>query len=162
MLNVEDLVARHGRLLISILEDVQDHYSYLPEEALRKIAKELKIPLRDVYGVATFYGAFRLKPCGKHLIHVCLGTACHVRGAKRVLEKMERELNIRAGETSKDKQFTLETVNCLGACALGPIVVIDGEYHGNITPAKINSLLKKYHVSAKKPVSSKIEGKEEK
>jgi NADH:ubiquinone oxidoreductase subunit E len=157
---VEDLVARHGRLLISILEDVQNHYNYLPEEALRKIAKELNIPLRDVYGVATFYGAFRLNPCGKHRVHVCLGTACHVRGGKKVLEEMERELKIKARETTKDKEFTLETVNCLGACALGPIVVIDDEYHGNITPAKISSLFKKYRVSATKPVPSKLEGEE--
>ena len=139
---VEDLAAKHDKLLISILEDVQAHYNYLPEEALRKIAKELRIPLRDVYGVATFYGAFRLKPCGKHLIHVCMGTACHVRGAKRVLEEIERELDIRSGETTQDKKFTLESVNCLGACALGPIVVIDGEYHGNMTPVKVKSLLK--------------------
>ena len=139
---VEDLAAKHDKLLISILEDVQTHYNYLPEEALRKIAKELKIPLRDVYGVATFYGAFRLKPCGKHLIHACMGTACHVRGGKRVLEEIERELDIRSGETTQDKKFTLESVNCLGACALGPIVVIDGKYHGNMTPVKVKSLLK--------------------
>ena len=140
---VKDLSAKHNGLLISILEDIQAHYNYLPEEALRETAKKLQIPLRDVYGVATFYGAFRLKPCGKHLIHVCLGTACHVRGAGRVLEEIERELKIKAGETTEDKQFTLETVNCLGACALGPIVVMDNKYHGNMTPVKVNSLLRK-------------------
>jgi len=140
---VEDTITQHGKLLISVLEEVQEHHNYLPEEVLREVAKKLEIPLRDVYGVATFYGAFRLKPCGKHLIHVCLGTACHVRGANRVIEEIERQLNIKAGETSKDREFTLETVNCLGACALGPIVVIDGKYHGNVTPAKVASLLKR-------------------
>ena len=141
---VESLVAQHGKLLISVLEDIQDHYNYLPEEAIRETAKELNVPLRDVYGVATFYKTFRLKPCGKHLIHVCLGTACHVRGGPRVLEKIERDLNIKAGETTDDMEFTLETVNCIGACALGPVVAIDGEYYGNMTPAKVNSLLKKH------------------
>lgn len=139
---IEKLVKKHGKLLISILEDIQEEYNYLPEEALKEVSKKLNIPLRDVYGVATFYRAFRLTPTGEHLINVCLGTSCHVRGGLRILEKIERDLNIKSGESNKE--FTLETVNCLGACALSPLVVVDKEYYGNITPNKVNSILKKY------------------
>lgn len=141
---VDNLISRDGKLLISVLEDIQEHYNYLPEEVLPEVSKKLKIPLRDVYGVATFYNAFRLKPCGKHIISVCLGTACHVRGGRRVAEKLENCLNIKAGENTEDMQFTLETVNCLGACALGPVMVVDGKYYGNMTPAKVESILKNY------------------
>ena len=141
---VKDFVRGHNGLLISILDDIQEHYGYLPEDVLRELSKELEIPLRDIYGVATFYKAFKLHPRGKHLITVCLGTTCHVRGGPRVLEEFERALNIKAGETTKDLQFTLETVNCLGACALGPVVVVDGKYYGKMNPAKVKSLLKKF------------------
>ncbi|MFA5773670.1 MAG: NAD(P)H-dependent oxidoreductase subunit E [Candidatus Paceibacterota bacterium] len=139
---VDKLAAKNGKLLISLLEEVQAYYNYLPEEALRAVSKKSKIPLRDVYGVATFYNAFRMKPCGKHLVCVCLGTACHVRGSMRVLDKIENRLNVKAGGTTSDKKFTLETVNCLGACALGPVMVIDGKYHGNMTAAKVDNVLK--------------------
>ena len=147
---VDKLMKRDGKLLISLLEDIQDEYNYLPEEMLREAATKLKKPLRDVYGVATFYNAFRLKPCGKHLVFVCLGTACHVRGGARILDKLERTLGVKAGETTPDKQFTLETVNCLGACALGPVMVVDGEYHGNMTTAKVDATLRKYHSNKKR------------
>ncbi len=152
---VDDLVSRDGKLLISVLEDVQEHYNYLPEEVLPEVAKRLKIPLRDVYGVATFYNAFRLKPCGKHLINACLGTACHVRGGRRVLEKLEGLLNIKAGENTQDMQFTLETVNCLGACALGPVMVVDGKYYGNMAPAKVESILKNYNHNSREKDNEK-------
>jgi len=141
---VDDIVGRNGKLLISVLEDIQDEYNYLPEEALREVAFKMRVPLRDVYGVSTFYNAFRLKPCGKHIINVCQGTACHVRGGKRVLDKLEGLLGIKAGENTQDMQFTLETVNCLGACALGPVMVVDGKYHGNMNQAKVESVLKQY------------------
>src|SRR3989339_705270 len=141
---VDNLIGRNGKLLISVLEDIQDEYNYLPEEALREVAFKMRVPLRDVYGVSTFYNAFRLKPCGKHIINVCQGTACHVRGGKRVLDKIETLLDIKAGENTKDMQFTLETVNCLGACALGPVMVIDGKYYGNMNQAKAESVLKQY------------------
>ena len=130
--------------LIPILQKVQGKLGYLPREAMLEIAEFLGIPEMDVYSVVTFYNQFRLNPPGKHSIRVCLGTACHVRGGPRVLEEIERDLNIKAGETTDDMEFTLETVNCIGACALRPIVAIDGEYYGNMTPAKINSLLKKH------------------
>lgn len=134
-------------MLISILHDVESEYNYLPRAALEHVADRLKLPLNQVFGVATFFRAFHLTPRGKHLVHVCLGTACHVRGAPRVLEEVERELSIKAGNTTKDLTFTLERVNCLGSCALGPIVVIDKKYFGHMSPTKTLSLLRKYKKS---------------
>jgi NADH-quinone oxidoreductase subunit E len=130
--------------LIQVLQDITSEYNYLPEPCLRQISERLNVPLSEVFEVATFYKAFSLEPRGKHLIHVCLGTACHVRGAPRILQRIERKLNMKSGETSEDLMFTLETVNCLGACALGPVVVIDGQYHGQMTQAKVEKLLAKY------------------
>jgi NADH-quinone oxidoreductase subunit E len=129
--------------LISILEDIQASYSYLPAEALREVAEKTGRSLVDIYGIATFYKAFSLKPRGKHLISVCLGTACHVRGAPVIAEKLMKELKITAGETTPDNEFTLETVNCLGACALGPIVVVDGHYFSNVKPRDVKQILNK-------------------
>lgn len=131
-------------LLVSILQDVQAEYRYLPREALVKVSAGLNIPLTRVYSVATFFKAFSLKPRGRHTMQVCLGTACHVRGAARVLDKIERDLGIKAGETTCDCRFTLERVNCVGACALGPIVVVDDKYAGGITTDKVKPLLEKY------------------
>lgn len=130
--------------LISILQDIQAAYRYLPRKALEQVAVTMEIPLTQVYSVATFFRSFTLEPRGKHTINVCTGTACHVRGAMRVLEEAERELGITRGHTTKDKQFTLETVNCVGACALGPITVVDGEYSGQMKPDKVKALLNKY------------------
>ncbi len=130
--------------LIQVLQDISSEYGYLPEPCLRRITERLNIPLTEVFAAATFYKAFSLEPRGKHLIHVCLGTACHVRGASQVLSKIERRLSIEAGQTSRDLTFTLETVNCLGACALGPVVMVDGEYHGQMTQAKVDRLLDRY------------------
>jgi len=130
--------------LIQILQDTTSEYNYLPEPCLRRISQKLNIPLSEVFEVATFYKAFSLEPRGKHLIHVCLGTACHVRGVPQILDRIERTLNIKAGQTSNDLMFTLETVNCVGACALGPVVVIDGQYHGQMTQTKVKKLLEKY------------------
>ncbi len=126
---------------IAILFDIQAEYNYLPREALVYVAKRLDIPLIQLYTIATFYKAFSLTPRGKHLLTVCLGTACHVRGAVSVQEEIERKLGIKPGETTEDKEFTLESVNCLGSCALGPIVVVDGEYHGRMIATKIKTLL---------------------
>jgi len=128
--------------VIATLEDVQTAYGYLPEAALRKVATAMGRSLTDLYGVATFYKAFRLKPRGKHLISVCVGTACHVRGAEEVVGAFERALSIRAGETTADGDFTLETVHCLGACALGPIVVVDGRYFAKVSSRKVSGILK--------------------
>lgn len=126
--------------LISILQDVQSEFGYLPEGVLRQIAESLSLPLIQVYGVATFFKAFSLEPRGKHTVQVCLGTACHVRGAPAVLGELERRLGVKAGETTEDRQFTLETVNCVGACALGPIVVND-KYYGQMNAGKVKKML---------------------
>ena len=132
------------KALISILQNIQEEYNYLPQEALKVVSKTLDVPLIDIIAVATFYRAFSLEPRGKHLITVCLGTACHVRGGPKILEEFERKLKIEAGETSKDGQFSLETVACLGCCAIGPVVVVDGNYHAQITIRKVDSILKKH------------------
>lgn len=129
--------------LISILETVQAKYSYLPEDALRVVAEKTGHSLVDIYGVATFYKAFSLKPRGKHLISVCLGTACHVRSAPSISQEFQKKLGVRAGDTTEDRLFTLETVNCLGACALGPIVVVDGKYFSNVRPNEVKDIIAK-------------------
>lgn len=131
-------------MLVSILQDVQEEYHYLPREALERVSKGLCVPLSQVYSVATFFKALSLEPRGRHLINVCLGTACHVRGAVRVLEAMERELAVSSGETTRDLRFTLETVNCVGACALGPVVIVDGEYYGQMKTEKVKDVLANY------------------
>ncbi len=149
----ESLISDNGHStdgLISILQDIQCEYNYLPEEALRHVAKSLDLPLIQVYGVATFFKAFSLKPQGKHKCSVCLGTACHVRGAQPILGELERQLDIRSGETTEDMMFTLESVNCLGACALGPVVVVDGEYHGQMNTGKAKKMITK-HKTASRP-----------
>ncbi len=132
--------ARRGEL-IAMLGDVQAERGYLPESALREVASKLGLPLRDVYGVATFYSAFTLKPRGKHTVTVCLGTACHVRGGARLADTLGSDLKIKAGETTADGEFSLETVNCLGCCAIGPIMLVDGVYHGAMTPQKALKVL---------------------
>jgi NADH-quinone oxidoreductase subunit E len=136
---------RDNSLLVDILQDVQAEIGYLPKDVLEETARGLEIPVSRVYSVATFFKAFSLTPRGRHLINVCLGTACHVRGADKVVEKIEEELGIKRGETTPDLKFTLETVNCLGACALGPIVVVGEDYHGEMTPETVGSVLKNYN-----------------
>jgi len=130
--------------LISILLDIQEEYNYLPPEAIVLVADKLDIRAIEVYSVATFYKVFSLKPRGKYIINVCVGTACHVRGGGKIVDEIQRELDIKDGETTKDMLFTLETVRCLGACALGPVMVVDGEYHGQMNAKKVSALLKKY------------------
>jgi len=130
-----------GGGLISILQDIQGGFGYLPAEALRTVAEKTKYSLVDIYGVATFYKSFSLKPRGEHLISVCLGTACHVRGGPRVANEFEKILEIKAGDTTSDRKFTLETVNCLGACALGPIVMVDGQYFSQVNVVKVPQIL---------------------
>ena len=130
--------------LICILQDIQNIYEYLPRKALIYVSEKLDMPLIQVYGVATFFKAFSLTPKGGHTCTVCLGTACHVRGGEKVLDKLKRSLDIDVGETTKDMQFTLKTVNCLGACALGPMMVVDEDYHGHMTQNKVDNVLKKY------------------
>ena len=134
----------HRGGLISILEEIQAKYGYLPEDVLRLVSDQTGRSLNDIYGVATFYKSFRLTPRGRHLTSVCLGTACHVRGGPAVAEQFEKELEVRSsGGTTKDKEITLETVRCLGACALGPIVVVDGHYFANVTPPQVGEIIRK-------------------
>jgi NADH-quinone oxidoreductase subunit E len=143
---LEMILARHGRdpaNVIAILQDIQAEVNWLPEEDLGYVCSALDIPPSKMMSLATFYKAFSLTPRGRHIVQVCLGTACHVRGAERILGAVERELGIAGGETDEDLQWTLETVGCLGACALGPIVVVDGEYHGQMTSAKATRLLQR-------------------
>jgi NADH:ubiquinone oxidoreductase subunit E len=128
--------------LIGALEEIQERFRYLPTEALILASEYFNVPLAQTYAVATFYNAFSLVPKGKHCLNVCMGTACHVRGSPQVLDRMETKLGIRAGETTEDHLFTLETVNCLGACALGPIVITDEVYSGAMTPQKVDQLVR--------------------
>ena len=130
--------------LVAILQDIQREYLYLKKEALEEVSRIMGLPMSQIYSVATFFKAFSLKPRGRHLINVCTGTACHVRGATRILEKMERDLKINRGDTTQDLKFTLETVNCVGACALGPMVIVDGEYSGQMKTDKVEDLLGQY------------------
>lgn len=128
--------------LIGLLQDIQAEFNYLPQDVLVKVSQKLEIPLTQVFGVATFFKAFTLKPRGRHLVTVCLGTACHVRAGHRLVEKIERDYRIKPGETTEDEKFTLETVNCLGCCALGPVVVVDGKYQSQVTADKLDRILK--------------------
>ena len=127
--------------LIEVLQDVQESYGYIPEEAMREISKTLGVPLIEVYRVASFYKAFKLKPSGKYVITICNGTACHVRGAKLLLDQAVSQLGIKPGEVTDDGLFSIEHVNCVGACALGPIASENGSYHHHMTPAKLRKFI---------------------
>lgn len=134
--------------LISILHAVQGLYNYLPEDALRIVSQVTGFSLQRVYSIATFYNFFSLDPRGKHLVHVCMGTACHVQGAARVLGEFEERLGIREGQTTSDMQFTLSAVRCIGACSLAPVVIVDDKTHAAIKPKKVERLLKQYQAPA--------------
>lgn len=127
--------------LIEVLQDIQNEKGYLPEELLIEVSKKLKVPLIEVFCVANFYKAFSLHPRGKYLITVCMGTACHVRGAPKIIDEVLGQLNIKPGETTDDGQFTVEAVNCVGACALGPVVIINGKYYDHMTSGKLRKLI---------------------
>ena len=145
LIKIDSIIKKYDvdkELLISILQDIQAEYNYLPQKALIHVSKRLNLSLTQVYGVATFFKAFSLTPKGKHIINICMGTACHVRASEDVLRRVEQELGIKSGGTTDDMQFSLETVNCLGACALGPIMVVDGEYYGNINTTKVTNVLR--------------------
>ena len=135
---------RNKNSLISILLDIQSEYNYLPKNALILVSEKLNIRLIEIYTVATFYTVFSLKPRGKYIINVCVGTACHVRGGQVIADNIQKELNIKIGDTTDNMLFTLETVRCLGACALGPVMEINGEYYGQLTTKKADSVLQTY------------------
>lgn len=130
--------------LIPVLQKTQGFYGYLPEHAIKHIADYFRIPSSEVYSVATFYAQFHLKPRGKNIIRVCTGTACHVRGGQKILDKIRSELKINPGETTVDLRFTLESVACIGACGLAPVMMINGDTHGRLTPDKVPAILARY------------------
>ena len=143
--SVERIIEKHdceASSLIQVLLDVQSENNWLPKEALERVSERLEVQLARIRHIATFYKAFSLVPKGRHQVHVCLGTACHVRGAPRVLNTLEELTGIQAGETDMELKFSLETVNCLGCCALGPVVEIDGKTHGNVSTARTADVLK--------------------
>jgi len=145
--SVKQIVERYNkreRSLIAMLQDIQKEKGYLPKEALKIVAAEVSVPLSRLYSLATFYKAFSLTPRGRHTINVCTGTACHVRGAAKLVEKLERDLGIRNGETTADERFTLEEVRCVGCCGLAPVMVIDENFHGKLTQKDIGKVLEKY------------------
>jgi NADH-quinone oxidoreductase subunit E len=147
MSQVEAIIDKYGtaqRELMSSLLDIQNTYHYLPREALARVSDHLQIPLLRVYQVASFYDAFSLEPRGAHVIRVCLGSACHVRAGLRLVEHVGRLLNIEPGQTTRDQQFTLEAVKCLGCCVLGPVMVVDGKYYANMAASKVERVLKQY------------------
>jgi len=146
-LSIYQIIEKYGKKesgLISILQDIQKDKGYLPEEALSIVASEVKVPLSHLYSLATFYNVFSLVPRGRHTINVCLGTACHVRGGARLLDKLKRDLQIEPGETTQDKRFSLEAVRCVGCCGLAPVIVIDGNFHGKLNQKKLDKVLKNY------------------
>ncbi len=130
--------------LIPVLEEAQVCLEYLPVSVQRKIARELNLPFSRVYGVVTFYSFFTMTPRGRHTIRVCLGTACYVRGGKALSKAIEKEIGVAEGETTPDRKFTFESVRCLGACGLGPVVVVDDQVHGRMKPSKIKDVLNQY------------------
>jgi NADH-quinone oxidoreductase subunit E len=130
--------------LIQVLLEIQGENHWLPRETLERVSERLQTPLSRTMHIASFYKAFSLVPKGRHEVHICMGTACHVRGAARVLDTVQDLIGIKPGETDLDLKFSLETVNCLGCCALGPVIVVDGEYHGKMVPAKSEDVLKNY------------------
>jgi len=135
--------------LIPIIQEAQDAIGYLPEDVLLDVSRHLNVPEAAIYGVATFYAQFYLEPQGKHRIRVCRGTACHVRGSGRISDLVERKLGVKEGETTDDMLFTYETVACLGACALAPVMIIDGKYFGSLTPDAAETILDEYISQAK-------------
>lgn len=134
---------QNSESLISVLQDIQKEYHFLPPEALEETAKTLDVPLSKVFSVSTFYNAFSLIPRGEKVIRICVGTTCHIRGAKMVQERLENELDIKAGQTTPDSKFTLETVACVGACAMAPVVAVNDQFHGGVTVGNAKKLLKK-------------------
>jgi NADH-quinone oxidoreductase subunit E len=141
--------ARDPSYLIPILQDIQERFGYLPEDEMRGVALHTNVPVSRVYGVATFYNQFRFKPLGRYVVRVCRGTACHVKGSLDILRTLETELGIRAGETSKDLMFSIETVACIGACSIAPVIAINDEFHGGLTLKSLQKLIKSYKAKGK-------------
>ena len=144
---IDKIIDKHGGeagSLIQVLLEIQNENRWLPKEVLEKVSEKLKVPLNRIQHIVTFYKAFSLVPKGRHEVHVCTGTACHVRGAPRLLDSVQDLIGIKPGETDLDMKYTLETVSCVGCCALGPVMIVDGDYHGKMAPAKSEEVLKNY------------------
>ncbi len=144
---IDQIIGKHGggeSSLIQVLLEIQRENRWLPAEALARVAEKLDVPISRVRHVATFYKTFSVVPKGRHRVHVCMGTACHVRGATRILDTLKDKIGIQPGETDLDLNFSLETVNCLGCCALGPVMEIDGKTHGKLSPADAAEVIKGY------------------
>jgi NADH:ubiquinone oxidoreductase subunit E len=147
---VDDILREFGperRALVNVLHRVQETYGYLPQDAIRRIAARFRISESEIYGVLTFYSAFSLTPKGRNVVKVCLGTACHVRGGAQIADEIGRQLSLSPGRTSSDGLFTLETVNCLGCCAIGPVVLINDEYYGHVTIQQVPKILDKFRAA---------------
>ncbi|KAB2909535.1 MAG: NADH-quinone oxidoreductase subunit NuoE [Ignavibacteriales bacterium] len=144
-------------ILIPLLQDIQEENGYLPEDVLKEAAAHIGISMSSIYGVATFYNQFRLTPLGKNVIRVCRGTACHVKNSANILFGLETALNIKAGQTTRDKNFTLEVVSCIGACSIAPVICINDDYYGRVTVKEIDRILKKYQPVQPKPSPQKAE-----
>ncbi len=134
---------RNPTLALSMLQDIQEIHNYIPRDWIEALAQELGVSLTDLYRIATFFKALSLEPRGKHICTVCVGTTCHVRGAPKLIDKIERDFSIKSGETTEDMLLTMESVGCVGACALGPLIVLDGKYHGHMTSESLGKVLKK-------------------
>jgi NADH-quinone oxidoreductase subunit E/NADP-reducing hydrogenase subunit HndA len=144
---VEEIIEKSKDMkgaLIPVLHEVQDIYGYLPEDALEMVSEKLAIPMSEIYGVASFYSIFSLKPKGEHVIKVCLGTACYVKGSQAILDRLSNELDIEVGKTTKDGKFTLEATRCLGACGLAPVMMIGEKVYGRLTPDDVPTILEEY------------------
>jgi len=147
VMEMDQLVKKHGSdqsALIAILQDVQEKEGYLPREMLMLLSEKLAVPLSRIYALATFYRSFSLTPTGRHRVSVCLGTACHVRGGQAILNRVEREIGVPAGGTTPDRQFTLETVRCLGCCAMSPVIRVNAETFGMVKQEKVSTILRKF------------------
>jgi NADH-quinone oxidoreductase subunit E len=144
---IDKIIKQYGKkesAILAILQDIQTKEKYLPKEVMEQVSQKMRIPMTNIFRIATFYNALSIKPRGRHKIDVCLGTACHVRGGTKIIDKLSRDLGIQVGETTKDKQFTLESVRCVGCCSLGPVMVVDGNVFGRLTQAKVPGLLKEF------------------
>jgi NADH-quinone oxidoreductase E subunit len=153
--DIDPILARYENAkrdsLIPLLQEVQQEHGYLSREAVLRIGKHLKLPAAKIYGVATFYNQFRFQPQGKNHIQVCRGTACHVKGSAAVLEAVKRELKIEPGQTTRDGQFSLEVVACIGACGLAPVICVNGEFHAGVTTQKVGKILESYRKKSQEP-----------
>ncbi|MGD9200738.1 MAG: NAD(P)H-dependent oxidoreductase subunit E [Chitinispirillia bacterium] len=153
---VEDIINRYDGevgMLIPMLQDLQEGYGYLPEEQLRYLSDTLKIPLTRIFGVATFYSSFRLAPKGEHEVTICMGTVCHLKGAGKILDTLCEEFNVDPGGTTEDKLFTLQAVNCVGACALAPVMIVDGKYFDGVGPESAKKII--YSLSSSEKTAKK-------